>query len=167
MTGIVGPLDDQFLLALGRVTANFAVLEDSVSFFLWSLIGRDQRLGQIITAELSFKATRALLSAIFQHRIVDQVLRDELESLLNRISENEERRNVLVHSSWAAGDTPETRTRIKMTAKKGKGIRHQFEQLVPADIEVVAARASELALDVHKFTDKLPDELIGRVRITM
>lgn len=166
MAGLVGPLDDQFLLALGRVTANFAVLEDAVSFFLWSIIGRDQRLGQIISAELSFKAIRALLSAVFHHRVSDETLRHELETLLNQVSEVEERRNILVHSSWGVGDTPKTKTRIKMTAKKGKGIRHQFEQLAAADIEAVAECASELALQVQQFTEKLPDDMVGRVRIT-
>ena len=121
MPSIVGPLSDDFFIALGKVGADFAMLENQVAFLTWSLISQDQRLGQIITAELSFRALRALLSSIFRHRVQDTALIDELEKLLDRAAAVEERRNIVVHSSWGAGESAATRTRIKMTGRCALG----------------------------------------------
>jgi hypothetical protein len=162
---MVPPLSDEFYVALGRVTAHFAVLESQIEFLTWSLIGRDQRLGQIVTAELPFRGVVALLSSIFRHRVDAEALRSELEGILNRAMEVEQRRNRVTHSEWGMGDAPDTRTRIKVTARKGKGIRHEFEQMKASDIEVIAVDASRVATELLQFSSKLPAELVGRVEV--
>jgi hypothetical protein len=119
--GLVGPLSDAFLLALGRVTANFSILEGEITFFTCSLISRDQRLGQIITAELSFRARVALLSAAFRHRVQDQTLIDELEALLDRAHHVEEKRNIPLHSNGVPARRRTTATGSKPRPRRGRG----------------------------------------------
>lgn len=154
-------LSNKYLTAIGRVTANFSYLEDEVSFFLCALISQEQRLGQIITAELSFRARVALLSSIFRHKVSDNSKVEELEQLLVRALHAEQKRNIIIHSTWASGDTPKQRTRIKVTAKLGKGIRHQFEQIAAEDINSVADELNEVTAAILVFVNSLPDELKG------
>src|SRR3990167_7135513 len=50
-------IGDDHCLAIGRITVAFAQLESWLSSFIWSLIGpfSEQHVGQIITAEMSFR----------------------------------------------------------------------------------------------------------------
>ena len=47
--------DPALLEAIGRITVNFALLEEAISLCIWALIGGEQQMGQIVTAELSFR----------------------------------------------------------------------------------------------------------------
>jgi len=126
------------LRAIGRITANFALLELMVSFCVWQLIGSDQRLGQIITAELSFRKLLDLLSSLFRHRVSDPQLIEELNGLIAEAAQAEEKRNLITHSYWAASDTRETITRAKMTARRYGGLKHQFEPMSVQDLDDIA-----------------------------
>ena len=78
------PVPDAHLKAIGRVTVSFALLEQSIAFFVWHLIGTQQRVGQAITSELSFRQLIALASSL--HRQVDVVgeRSEEFEEILSR-----------------------------------------------------------------------------------
>lgn len=164
---LVPPLSDPFYVALGKVAAYFALLEDQIEFLTWSLIGRDQRLGQVITAQTYFRPLLALLSAVFRHRIADEALCAELDALLERAERVRRRRNQVTHCVWAGGDSMKTITRIRMTVQVEKGLTHDFQQMTAAEIERVALDAGALALQFQQFAMKLPAELVGRVDISV
>lgn len=145
------PVPAEHLRAIGQITVNFALLESTICFFVWGIISADQMLGQIITAELSFRNLIALLSSLYKYRINDEGRLAELQKVLNRALYVEERRNIITHSVWAAGATPETITRFKTTAKKSKGLTHQFEQMTVQDLEKIADLAAEVATDIQTF----------------
>jgi hypothetical protein len=44
------PTPTEYLQRIGKITANFAMLEQVVAFFCWSIISDDQVIGQIVTA---------------------------------------------------------------------------------------------------------------------
>ena len=111
------PVPPEHLRAIGQVTVNFAMLESAISSFVWGMINTDQMLGQMITAELSFRNLVGLLSSIYKHRINDEERITELERLLNRALYAEEQRNIIAHSSWGVGDKAETITRFKTDRK--------------------------------------------------
>src|SRR5205809_6253592 len=115
------PVPPDHLRAIGDITVNFALLESSLSTFVSQLIGADQRLGQIITTELSFRNLIALASSFNRFREVAPASVATCEALLNRALKAEERRNAVVHSMWAVGHTPASVTRVKVSAKKSKG----------------------------------------------
>ena len=155
-------VSDDFLRSLGRVTAYFSVLEDSIAFFLWSVLGRDQRLGQILTAELSFRALAALTTNVFRHRTDDPSLIGELDAIINRALAIEERRNVAIHSRYAGGRTLTTQLRMKTTAKKSKGIGQVFDDISITDLEALAQDMVVLNRDLMLFSGKGPADLMGR-----
>jgi hypothetical protein len=93
MGRLYAPPRDDHLQAIGQITVNFALLEHTLVSLVWDLIGSDQRLGQIIIAELPFRSIRVLASAIFRHRCEDDAHVGELEHLLTRMSNVEDKRN--------------------------------------------------------------------------
>jgi hypothetical protein len=151
MGKIQTPVSNEHLRAIGQITVNFANLEGAISFFVWELISNDQRFGQIITAELSFRNLVGLLSSIYKYRANNQGQIIKLEELLNRALHVEEQRNLIIHSQWAAGSKPETITRLKTTAKKSKGLTHQFEQLKIEDLDKIADIISDVDVEIQLF----------------
>lgn len=165
---VVAPthLSDAFHAALGRVASHFAVLENVIQGLAWSLIDpRDQQVGQIVTAQMSFGRTVDLAGSIFRHRVGDEALREQLMALLNRALAVEERRNAVTHSIWGFDESPDSAQRIKSTAKKNRGLDHRFERMHAADVDRIALDAAAVASDLLGFRDKLPAALVGRVEI--
>ena len=123
-------VSDEHCLEIGRSTVAFADLEIWLSFFAWALIGPDQHVGQIVTAEMSFSRKLDLVSSLFAHRSKDIVARKELQGLLGRLAELEQRRNTVQHSMWVRQSTdPSVATRLKITAKRKHGLKHAREEV--------------------------------------
>jgi len=57
--------------AIGRVSVSFSEVEVWVSGFIWQLISQEWSVGQIITAEMSFKDKLNLLYSLFIYRVSD------------------------------------------------------------------------------------------------
>jgi len=145
------PGSDEHLRALGKITTNFAMLEEVVSVCIWGLIGEEQRLGRVITTELSFSRKVDLLSSLYRYRINSAEKLSELNELLNQLALAEEKRNSITHSHWGAGSTKQTITRIKATAKRGAGLKFQFEKMNVDDLNEIADFIAKLAYTVLKF----------------
>ena len=77
-------------------------------------------------------------------------------NLIRRISKAEEKRNAIIHSQWAMGDSDETLTRIKTTAKMSKGLRHQFEQVSLEDLKQIAEEIADVASEFQMFSLRQP-----------
>lgn len=131
------PVPDIHLKHIGDMTVSFALLESTIQSLVGSLIYEHQRIGQIITAELSFKNIRALLISLYLERHGEDGDFVELRELMKSASQLEEKRNQITHSVWAAGDSAETITRIKTTAKERHGIRFHFESVKAQDLRVL------------------------------
>jgi hypothetical protein len=136
--------------AIGRVTVNFALLEHTISSFIWGFFSH-QRVGEIVTAELSFKAKVALLMSLHKHAIKDTDKNAQLEALLKSALGLEGKRNTLTHSYWGTGGEDETATRLKTTAKMSKGLQHQLEEMRVGDVEEIAAQIGELTFEIMCF----------------
>jgi hypothetical protein len=131
------PTPPEYLQRIGKITASFALLEQILAFFVWSLISKDSVIGQIVTAELSFKTLLSLLSSLYRHATKSDSKIKELDNLLKRALQVEEKRNVISHSIWGTGQTPNSITRINTTAKISKGLRRQFEQTTVKDLDLM------------------------------
>jgi hypothetical protein len=126
-------------------------LEVAISIFVWQLISNDQRLGQIITAELSFRNLVGILSSIFKYRNNNQELIEELNKLLDQAIQAEEQRNLIIHSNWAVGSSQDTISRYKTTAKKSKGYSFQFEQISGEDLDKISQKICDVAVEIQLF----------------
>jgi len=181
-------LEDEYLISIGKITVNFATLEQVMSFFIWNLIEADKvfariltdvkkpplqdrlwvefmmstphglektpskRLGQIVTAELSFRQKIDLLSSIYRDKLDKPNELAELNEVLARVAEAEQKRNTIVHSVWTAYAVDGTPARIKATAKrKSKGLKMKIESVSVKDLEYIAKAAYDIQTLVIRF----------------
>lgn len=142
---------ENHLKAIGLITVNFAILENEIAFAIWFLLGLDQQVGQIITAEQSFKNLAALFSSLYRNKTNDPKAIEELNKLMKKVTQVEEKRNKIMHSVWAEGDTHVSITRFKTTAKISKGLTNQFEQITVEDLNKIADEIAEAAGEIQEF----------------
>jgi len=146
---------DQHLIHIGDSIVSFALLEMMIQSLIGSLIAEHQRVGQIITAELSFRNLRALAVSLYLERHGKDDDYSELKSLMNKAGEIEGTRNNIIHSIWGAAKDKNHITRIKRTAKEKKGLAFQFQQLSASDLEDFTNTIKECALDIQSLNLQL------------
>ncbi len=104
------PVPKAVLARIGAITVSFAFLESTIQSLAGSLLQEHQRIGQIITAELSFSKLRALVMSLYQERHGQDADFEGLKNLMTRARQVEDTRNQITHSVWSAGDSAETVT---------------------------------------------------------
>ena len=144
------PVSDEQLKAIGRITVAFSFLENTIAFFVWELLGREQRVGQIVTAGLSFNQLVNLFGSLYRHRVTDAEKIAALETLLKKIEQAQTERNAIVHSEWAAGESGTT-NRVRRTARASKGFQLQFRAMDVSDLEKIATFIAEVGAEVQVF----------------
>jgi hypothetical protein len=145
------PVPDEHLKQIGDITVSFALVEKCMQTLAQSLLGAGQGLGQTVTAELSFKALRALTVSLYLERNGEDELWDEFRVLIKRTSDAEDERNQITHSLWTAGKDAASITRIKTTAKERHGIRFHFEDVTTEQLSELARDIKILAGDIQAF----------------
>ena len=120
---------DEFDAALGKVVESFSFLEASLRNLIVLFLGVPNDLGEIVTAELSFKGLIHMASSLFKHKNGrgDFVVKEEdcaarFNELTSLCFTAEQRRNEIIHSSYVAG-----RFRVKKTAKARVGLKTTVE----------------------------------------
>jgi hypothetical protein len=125
--------------AIGRISVMFSDVETWTSAFIWQLVSSDQLIGQMVTAGMSFPRQIDLLTSLFRHRFDDPVKLQSLELLVRRISELEQQRNGVMHSTWLLlSSNPNEATRFKITATRKKGLHQTRVVITPAELDKIA-----------------------------
>lgn len=158
MYRLVMPLSKEHSMAIGNVTAYFALIDSQLSVCIWILIDCEQKMGDIITTDLSFKQKMVLFQELYLYRNDNEEKLEKLGELVRRLSDAEERRNSITHSTWGANKNPKDITRIKTkiskTRKKYKsGLKYTFEDMSTKDLEKIVESFGELAYDLSRFLD--------------
>lgn len=138
---------------LGKVVANFNILEVLLDFTIWLLLfgnsSKEQKTGQIVTAELSFKEKIALLSSLYQHRFPDKKPFETLNNMRKKLGKANSKRNCLLHSAYL----PSGR-RVATRAKEKAGLIFESENMSVEKIEKTADFISEVTSDIVSFMGK-------------
>jgi hypothetical protein len=152
MAGVMQhPVPAKLLVHIGVITVSFALVEMQIQSLIGSLIREHQRVGQIITAELSFKGLRALAVSLYMERHGEDADFKPLRELMNRAAKVEETRNQIAHSIWASGDSADSITRIKTTAKEHRGIHFSFQNMGERELEEIALEMKKLSADIQQY----------------
>jgi hypothetical protein len=145
-------LPDEILLAIGRITVNFAILELAIAGYIDALLApQHQDVGRAVTANMSFKNLVNLLSSLHRLRVDDQVEQKRLDALLAGALTLEERRNVVTHSRWALDQDPREVVRWKTTARREKGLHDHFQKMTDAELHSLANELTQLYADMMNF----------------
>jgi hypothetical protein len=148
------PLSDEHLREIGRITINFATLDFHLAFAIGSLLTQDQAVAQMVAHELSFKQKLALFSSLVQHKLPASTkataeCATDFENYVSRCAQLEERRNQVAHSVWLEQSTPGGPIqRLKITAKKSKGLRHHTEEIEIGSLKQLADDLRDTAQEV-------------------
>jgi hypothetical protein len=151
------PVPDDHLKAIGDITVSFAMLESQMQSLIGSLVYEHQRIGQIITAELSFGNLRALLISLYLERHGEDGDFIILRKFMKRAGQTEDKRNQISHSVWAAGKDKDHITRFKTTAKEKYGIKFKFEEVSAETLNEFAKDIKILAEEILRFQFDLLD----------
>lgn len=156
-------IPDKHLKSIGDITVSFALLELNIQLFIWSMLNEDQRIAQIITAELSFKNLRALMKSLYLEKYgkEDEDF-DKLNKLMIRTGQVEDKRNQIIHSFWGGSRNTDTISRFKITAKEKDGIKFQFEEVPLDKLSDFATEIKVLAGDIQTYWISLMDK--GKIK---
>ena len=145
------PVPPPLLILIGDMTVSFARLELMMKGLFGSLIREHQRLGQILSAELSFSRLIDAIISLYQdrHGIDDDF--KLLRGLLTRAGVIEEERNSITHSFWGASATPGAITRVKITSRRKQGYHVQFEEYDAIKLKAVVDEIKTLDDEIGKF----------------
>lgn len=150
-------LPDEILIALGRITVNFAQVEDVIAFYTGALVApADAPVGDTITANTSFRNLVSLLSSLHRYRVDDEAQQEKLDELLRRALTLEGQRNTVTHSTWSPTPDPTQVMRWKNTAAKGKGLRRQAQRMSVAELNTIADELEQLYADITRFMGESP-----------
>lgn len=148
-------LPDSFLVKIGDIVTSFASLESQTQKLAELVLNDDQHTVQIITAELSFKGIRGLVSSLFAERGEDDNYYKEVKLLMKRCELIEEERNRIIHSTW--GVSGEVIVRLKTTAKSK--FNHYAVEYTVETLAEFATKIKLLSGDILSFYLTYLDEV--------
>jgi hypothetical protein len=133
-------LPDDYLRALGRVSSSFSRLEVLVSFSIWNLLGTDQRLAQICTAQVTFKGLLDLLGSLAKERMTETEFL-EIRKAIAASDKAAIERNELAHAVWGVGIGTQAGTVSQSRSRASrKGFSYERRPVTAGDLEGVADR---------------------------
>ena len=123
------------LARLGECIVQFQRIEAAVATCISAMVGRSRKVGEIITAEMSFRARVATFGALFAYSLKSTTLPEDITELISRLHWAEEQRNMLVHSLWDASESkPDSIRREKKSIRKSK-LAVAEEHFTPDDLD--------------------------------
>jgi hypothetical protein len=142
------------LARLGECIVQFQRIEDALSICISAMVGRSRKVGEILTAEMSFRARVATFGALFAHSLKSESLPEDIAELISRLHWAEQQRNVLVHSLWDASESkPDSIRREKRSIRKSK-LAVVEEHFTPDDLEELNGLFEGIVTDLFYLTSE-------------
>jgi hypothetical protein len=150
-------MTDDHLKQLGRVAANFQALEIRIAFWTWSLIGPDQKVGQMVTVQLPFGKLCVLARSLFDYRFPGSPFAARFAELVKRSLKCEEQRNQLFHSAWLGTDGQSEVSRLKITLKIDKGLGFNSSVVTHEEIRALADDMKQVCEEIERLIPEMGD----------
>jgi len=148
-------VSDEHYQAIGRVCVSLSTADVWISGFIWRLISHDWGVGQIITAEMSFRNKLNILYSLLAHRISCKEEVEIFNKQINSILTIEHKINQMIHANWLVESTNIYNiTRFKITAKRWKSYLRR--EMKPHDIQKMA---DEFDTVLEEFIDGMEQTL--------
>ena len=150
-------LSDSVLAEIGKIVVIHGLIDSALAGIVGTIVSlnRAHQLGQIVTAELSFRQRigmlRSLLVFVFpdSHEVIADF--DRIRKLLYAADDE---RNRIAHSVWAHPDgdsDPHCSVRIKTTAKEKRGLQVEFVRVEIDDLRKSALIVGEAYAQLSLF----------------
>lgn len=142
------------LARLGECIVQFQCIEEALSVCISAMVGRSRKVGEIITAEMSFRARVATFGALFGHSLKLATLPEDISELISRLHWADQQRNTLVHSLWDASESkPDSILRKKRAIRKNN-LAASEEYFTPNDLEDLNRLFEGIVTDLFYLTSE-------------
>jgi hypothetical protein len=152
-------LGKETLSAIGRITANFAILELKLTKLIYFLLGSDEETALIVASEKSFSGLQDLAVALIikhvKNKTLDFCFVENFKELAKAVSLCEQKRNTISHSLFGFGLKPGETIRTKYSAKRRHGLSFQREVMSLEDFENIYNSISTSAYEIDKFCGEI------------
>jgi hypothetical protein len=150
--------EEGFIIAIGRITLQYSLLESLIQNCANILIGGEG--AGIATAKLSMQNLLDTLSALYrQTNIISNIRKsiDKLDELLLIVTVATEQRNKIVHSLWyiRVNDPNKPLTRVKKNLKRKTGLSIDREQMDIEDLNKVIKIISNAVAYTQDFINDI------------
>lgn len=156
---------DSLVKGLGRMTANFALLEMEMCFLIWVMIGSDQPVGAMVTSQMSFKNLVGLMSALGHHHFKGTERLEAIRDACREANRVAHRRNAPTHSTYVSDEETGSPGRLKFHIRKGQ-LQFTAEELDPMETNNVADEIADVADLVRAVVHGLQNHRVFGPRIT-
>jgi hypothetical protein len=158
------PLGDDHLKAIGRVTANWTMIEYTLERYIWFQVSMGHDVGKCLTTHMSYpqrlQAVLTLCHDTFMSYRKEQV--EALRKFADRMTKGPyAKRNDIVHATWEADEETGAATIAKRTARvelKEMPLPYTVEQIesIAREIEDAFCELNRLLLELE------PEDKIGQ-----
>lgn len=143
-------MDDELMLALGRLTHNASYLDNILAVMLMRLVSREPEIGQRLTADAQ---TQWLINQVrvFAHlRFPSGKLRADFDEWLSEVEGARTERNRVIHSTWYvyfdSANSPELGHGLQRTTVRGKTFKQTAAPITAGDLHRTAYRLERAGL---------------------
>src|SRR5215213_160011 len=139
-------VSDEILTAIGCAVVCQSHIEMQFAMLISHFLNVEENKVVALTSGMSFKNLAAALSSMVLLSVdQDSQAYQEFKTLMGKLQHFEEFRNQISHSVWAhSQDFASGRaTRIKTTARQGRGVRHDREEVEIARISEALNEATQ------------------------
>lgn len=145
---------------IGKITINFSTLELLLSSFTTRLISEDSKIGAIVTCEMSFQNLLKAFDSLTQYKL-NKTEHKKIAEIIKRLNNVEQERNKVTHSTYANAENSAEITRLKVTAKQGKGLSITSEAVNMENLKKIVKNISQLIKDIEKLYKEIyKDEIM-------
>jgi hypothetical protein len=152
---------------IGEVAVAFGILELYLELAIWQMVAENdeekRKLGEAITAEMSFDRKVHAFSSMFALHFPSEANDAELKKLVGSLFAAQEKRNQILHSAWSFSDDFEAFTRMKASAKAKKGLVRTISTVEPTELLAVYKQIGQLGQRFGRFAKtRIQDRLAPR-----
>jgi len=149
-------VSEAFLVQIGRITVQFALLERDLIELTHHLLGAPEAITRCVTSELSFRGITQLAASLLRTHHPEEL--ETFRLLLKDVAQCEERRNAITHSrygSWCNEVGEDVVIRTKYSAKQTKGLSLQRELMTVGDLATIADEIAIATFEVEAFRRRI------------
>jgi hypothetical protein len=149
---------------IGEIAIAFGVLELYLELAIWQMVAENnetkRKLGEAITAEMSFDRKVHAFHSMFALQFPAEANDPHLRELITDLFAAQDKRNQILHSAWSVSHEFGGYTRMKASAKAGKGLRRKLSTVEPDELLAVYRQIGDLGEQFGRFAkERIQDRM--------
>jgi len=150
--GSISPINEEFLIAIGKVAYRMAHLESFTTNLLAKMMGGDVRLAKNMSAGSPPSVVFHVLESAFYSKSVPEKQKTDFTGLLKRLRDIHKERNEFIHGLYFFPD--KSGNVIRQRPIKKSPITSTQDEMGVGDVEPFIGKINKLTGDIYTFGNK-------------